>query len=77
MRLSVPRGNILHIPYSIPELRDTLTCQQRVMIALFTMRPNNRVVGVFDWIEGTWVKMSHGVKRFPWNVTQTFLFLAT
>lgn len=53
MRLSVPRGNILHIPYSIPELRDTLTCQQRVMIALFTMRPNNRVVGVFDWIEGT------------------------
>ena len=25
----------------------------------------------------TWVKMSHGVKRFLWNVTQTLLFLAT
>lgn len=53
MRLSISRGNTLHIPYSIPELGDTLTCQQGVMIALFTMCPNNRVVGVFDWIEGT------------------------
>ena len=25
----------------------------------------------------TWVKMSHGVEWFLWNVTQTFLFLDT
>lgn len=55
MRLSIPRGNILQIPYSIPELGDTLTCQQTVMIAVFIMCPKNRVVGVFDWIEGTHV----------------------
>lgn len=53
MMLSISRGNTLRIPYSVPELGDTLTCQQGVMIALFTMCPNNRVVGVFDWIEGT------------------------
>lgn len=34
MRLSIPRGNTLHIPYSIPELGDTLSCQQSWLLSL-------------------------------------------